>query len=75
MQQTCKSKEIKMAVTRINPHDMFYHEYHGLSDDTKPKDGVPNGSKYTEIDTGVVNYFDADADDWVVPTPADQNDG
>ena len=54
-----------MAVTRINPHDMFCHEYRGLSDDTKPTDGVPNGSSFLEMDTQDIYFFDSDSNDWV----------
>lgn len=39
-------------------------EYRGLSTDTKPAD-VSNGSKFTEIDTGAVYYYDADSETWV----------
>lgn len=35
-------------------------EYMGLSTDTKPTDGVPNGSIFVEIDTGDVYFYDAD---------------
>ena len=34
-------------------------EYMGLSTDSKPTDGVPNGSSFIEIDTGDVYLYDA----------------
>ena len=34
--------------------------YCGLFNDTKPTTGVPNGSDFTEIDTGDVYMYDAD---------------
>ena len=34
-------------------------EYVGLSTDTKPTNGVPNGSTFIEIDTGDVYFYDA----------------
>lgn len=70
-----------MAVTRINPHDQFHHEYMGLSEangDTKPTEGVPNGSKYTEMDTGDVYYYsetEVSGEHWIKPAPADVDNG
>lgn len=45
--------------------------YRGLSDDTKPTDGVPNGSDFLEIDTGKVWYYDAEGETWIDPTASD----
>ena len=42
--------------------------YRGLADDTKPTDGIPNGSDFLEIDTGKTWYYDADSGEWVDPT-------
>lgn len=39
--------------------------YRGLSTDTKPTDGVYNGSSFTEMDTGAVYYYDANGEEWV----------
>lgn len=36
---------------------------YGLSTDTKPTN-VGNGSKFIEIDTQIVYYFDAENGDW-----------
>lgn len=41
-------------------------EYDGLKDDTKPTDGVRNGSVFAEIDTGLVYLFDEENGTWVV---------
>jgi len=47
-------------------------EYFGLSDDTKPSEGVGNADKFTEIDTGVKHLFDAENGQWyqVEPIPS-----
>ena len=37
---------------------MLYAEYAGLSSDAKPAAGIVTGSKYTEVDTGVLYLFD-----------------
>ena len=42
----------------------FEYEYRGLSTDLKPT-GVINGSRFTEIDTGKVFYFDGVSKTWV----------
>ena len=34
-------------------------EFRGLSGDTKPTDGVCNGSSFYEMDTGFTSYYDA----------------
>lgn len=44
-------------------HDRCY-EYRGMSSDTKPVQGVGNGSVYFEIDTGKVFMFDYDGQTW-----------
>ena len=50
-------------VTEINhkmmPGGVRYSEFRGLSTDTKPEDGVCNGSVFYEMDTGFTSYFDA----------------
>ena len=45
--------------------DNLTDEYDGLSTDTKPTDGVRNGSVFAEMDTGKVYLFDAENDQWV----------
>ena len=39
-------------------------ELRGLSTDTKPDD-YPNGTKFVEMDTFVVYYFDESTGDWI----------
>lgn len=39
-------------------------QYEGLSTDTKPT-GVPNGSRFLEMDTGDVYMYDADGSTWI----------
>jgi hypothetical protein len=41
------------------------NEYNGLSTDTKPIEGVRNGSKFVEIDTGKVYMFDEEGKTWI----------
>lgn len=41
-------------------------EYDGLKDDTKPTDGVRNGSVFVEMDTGLVYLFDEQNVAWIV---------
>lgn len=46
--------------------------------DTKPTDGVPNGSDCLEMDTGKTWYYDAEGNEWLDPTASDEdqnNDG
>lgn len=40
------------------------NEYDGLSTDTKPTNGVRNGSKFVEIDTGKEYLFDEEGQEW-----------
>lgn len=68
-----------MAVTLIDPYNNFHHEYIGLSEtngDTKPTDGVPNGSTYREMDTGDLYYFsekEINGENWIKPEAASDN--
>lgn len=53
-------------------NELHYIEGFCLSTDTKTVDNFVTGSKFTEIDTGDVYYFDEDANsgsEWVKPTP------
>lgn len=36
----------------------------GLSTDSKPTDGIANGSMFVEMDTGKIYLFDADGETW-----------
>lgn len=46
-------------------HDYEYHDYSGLSSDSKPTTGVFNGSTFLEMDTGKVFVFDATTLSWI----------
>lgn len=39
-------------------------EYRGLSTDTKPTEGIVNGSIFIEIDTGKIYMFDEENEQW-----------
>lgn len=53
-----------MSVTYGTPAGVGFWDIRGLSTDTKPIDGVPNGSTFYEIDTQKVFKFDADTNTW-----------
>ena len=40
-------------------------EYAGLSSDSKPTEGVPNGATFVEMNTGKLYFFDADNETWI----------
>ena len=47
---------------------LCFAEIYGLSDDTKPVDGLVTGSTFVEVDTGDVYLFDEEGDtgeEWV----------
>lgn len=39
-------------------------ELYGLAGDTKPTEGVANGSFFLEMDTGKLYFFDAENTEW-----------
>ena len=39
--------------------------YFGLSTDSKPTDGVSNGSCFLEMNTGKIYFYDADGAQWL----------
>ena len=41
--------------------------YYGLRTDSKPTEGVANGSCFLEMDTGKVYFFNAASSTWVEP--------
>lgn len=41
-----------------------------LSTDTQPTDGIANGSKCIEMDTGLTYYYDAEGEEWLQFPPA-----
>ena len=44
---------------------VYYSEGECLSTDTKPTEGIGNGSKLLEMDTGKLYMFDAENITWV----------
>jgi hypothetical protein len=40
-------------------------QYEGLSTDTKPTTGIPNGARFFEMDTAKTFMFDADSSTWL----------
>ena len=60
-----------MAITYGTKGGDTYWDIRGKAEDTKPVDGVPNGSTYTEINNGGQEYlFDADNAAWNLKTAA-----
>ena len=49
-------------------------EYDGLKDDTKPTDGVRNGSVFVEMDTGKIYLFDEQNGEWIDQTSAESGE-
>lgn len=52
------------GISRVNS-ETPYCEGFCLSTDTKPTDGIANGSILVEIDTGNVFFFNEEASTWV----------
>lgn len=48
-----------MGIPGVSPYDL-----RGLSTEDKPTTNIPNGSTYTEIDTGKLYMFDAEGQQW-----------
>lgn len=48
-------------VTNRLVHDTLYVELEGVSTDTKPTENIGVNSKFYELDTGDVYYFDGSA--------------
>lgn len=51
-----------MAITNKLSHGTDYVELEGTSQDTKPEEGIGVNSKFYELDTNKVYYFDGE--DW-----------
>ena len=51
-------------VCRVFDEDSLYAEMFGTSGDTKPTEGLVTGSKFTEVDTGIIYLFDEWAGEW-----------
>ena len=41
------------------------YEITGLSTDTKPINSINNGSRYIEMDTGIIYFFDEENKKWI----------
>ena len=48
-------------------------EYDGLHDDTKPTEGVRNGSVFVEMDTAKIFLFNEEASAWIEVTEEDSS--
>jgi hypothetical protein len=55
---------IRKLVDRYFSEDDKYSEMFGLSSDDKPTEALITGSKFTEIDTGIVYRFDEESGEW-----------
>ena len=55
---------IRKLVDRYYTEDEKYSEMYGLSTDDKPIVGLVTGSKFTEVDTGIVYLFDEVSEEW-----------
>ena len=55
---------IRKLVDRYFNEDNKYSEMFGLSTDNKPVEGLVTGSKFTEVDTGVMFLFDEESATW-----------
>lgn len=56
---------ISQTVQYINNVACVISIYYGLSTDTKPTEGVGNGSAFIEMDTSKVYFFDAGNSEWL----------
>lgn len=63
---------IRKLVDRYFNEDDKYSEMYGLSSDDKPAEGLVTGSKFTEVDTGIVYLFDEESATW---TPSNSGNG
>ena len=63
---------IRKLVDRYFNEDDKYSEMYGLSSDDKPAEGLVTGSKFTEVDTGIIYLFDEESATW---TPSNSGNG
>lgn len=40
------------------------NQYAGLHDDSKPTEGISNGSVFIEMDTGKIYFYDSENETW-----------
>ena len=55
---------IRKLTDRYFTEDRKYAEIFGMSSDDKPAEGLVTGSKFTEVDTGVIYLFDEVSGEW-----------
>ena len=48
----------------VDENNLKTNEYRGSSEDTKPTEGVGNGSTYLETDTGKLYIYDLETETW-----------
>ena len=64
-----EKRERRAEATMITPAGssdttMYSQRLRGLSTDTKPTEGIPNGSSFLEMDTGNVYMWDDENKQW-----------
>lgn len=55
---------VERTVQYINNVACVISTYYGLSTDTKPTDGVGNGSRFVEMDTSKIYCYDLTGETW-----------
>jgi hypothetical protein len=53
-----------VTILRHVIYNDFIHDVRCLSTDTKPTDGIKNGSTCIEMDTGKMYVYDAEGEQW-----------
>ena len=61
-----RSENARVSFLDSNGQTVQMSDLYGSSTDTKPTEGLCNGSSFLEIDTGNVYFWDEDASDWVL---------
>lgn len=56
---------VEKTVQYINGVACVISTYYGLSTDTKPTEGVGNGSAFIEMDTGKIYFYDLANTTWL----------
>lgn len=57
---------VRSIASRSLGDDLIYHEFSGLSTDTKPTGtDIATGSTFVEVDTGDVYFFDEESNTWL----------
>lgn len=55
---------VRELARELQPDDINYYEWAGLSTDDKPTKGC-TGSLFIEVDTGKAYFFDEESGDWI----------